>query len=187
MEISVSRPTLWWRTTAERARLWVPVDPDLADGRQRYADRSQQRWDRIAAVVANVGDALAARAWAADPADPTVGLVKTKAAHLTDTEHEIATSWFHSSELVQVDPWFKPIQGGRHRLWSTFPHFRGRLVPMHASSMAWPDLTTFKPEIFRANVDELDSLAWFDVQDPLNARFRESLVLAAAGVHPPPV
>lgn len=39
-DIFISEPNFWWRTDAGRVRTFVPFDPDVEDGHQRWDDRT---------------------------------------------------------------------------------------------------------------------------------------------------
>lgn len=195
MVIPVTTPRFWWRMPASEVQRWVAVDPDVEDGRQRHGDRDEQRWDVIALVVAQVGDALASGAWVTDEEFNDHGFVTVEGypGDLTRTEQKIVAAWFRSSEAVQVDPWFDQLTNGRHRLWTTARHFGERLVPICGDALGYAnaaDIEVLGPkwaELYVANVEELDALDWFDGVDALNASFRGSLISAASGQIPSPV
>lgn len=193
--IPVATPRFWWRTTAEHVRQWVPEDPDIEDGVQRHSDRDERRWNLIAAAVTQVGDALAAGSWSVDPELDDHGLVALPGypGDLTQTEQDIISAWFRSSEAVEFDPWFEPLTNGRHRLWGTMSHFGAASIPIrgsalrHANSADAEVLGDGWPGLYANDIEELAALDWFDTRDPLNASFRASLVTAASGAFPSPV
>lgn len=144
-----------------------------------------------------MGDALAAGAWIVDPDhdQPTRGTITVDAPRcgLTETEFHIVESWFSAGEAVNTDPWFEPIGNGRHRLWSTLPHYSRALVPIQGEALLYanPVDTDWDRagwlDLFREHVDQLRGVAWFDTSDKLNARFVEALRSAACGDFPQPV
>lgn len=192
--ISVATPRFWWRTTAAQVRRWVPLDPDATDGGQRNPDRDYQRWDLVAAAVAQVGQELAAGSWSVDPEIDDCGFVALHGypGDLTQTEQHIVSAWFKATEAVQFDPWFEPLTDGRHRLWGTMPHFGTALIPIRGDALRYANPTGAEvfgdgwPSLYADHVEKLDALEWFDAGDPLNASFRRSLLTAASGEFPPP-
>lgn len=195
MVISVVTPRFWWRMRPAEVWRWVSVDPDVEDGRQRHADRDEHRWDSIASVVAQVGEALASGAWTTDDESGACGFVTIDECpgDLTLTEKKIVGSWFRCSEAVEVDPWFDQLFNGRHRLWATAQHFGVGLVPICGNELGYANAADMAaagsswPENYAKCVEELDALDWFNGADPLNASFRRSLVTAASGQFPSPV
>ncbi|MDK7750802.1 hypothetical protein QP572_10640 [Brevibacterium sp. UMB10442] len=197
MELSVPvwMPAFWWRGAAQHVRDWVLEDPDQEDHREpRWSDTSEQRWRLIASTVALVGDELAAGRWTIDEDDDTYyGMVVASVPEpLTETERHIVTSWFSAGEAVCVDPWFEPITNGRHRLWNTLTHFGDRLVPVASDALGYATPTNTEvlgeawPELYRAHVDDLAAIEWFDLHDPMNSRFAHAIDQAARGEHPAP-
>ncbi|WP_433673885.1 hypothetical protein [Microbacterium gorillae] len=172
----------------------MPADPDVEDGHVRHPDHDDQRWALIADIVARVGDALAAGNWDTDEGYPGQGFVTVDGypGDLTSTEQEIVSGWFGIAEPVRFDPWFEPLTSGRHRLWGTMPHFGTRLVPIKSDVLDYvtpesvPLLGKDWHQMYVANVEELDSLPWFDARDPLNVAFRSALVTAASRQFPSP-
>jgi len=173
----------------------VLEDPDQEDHREpRWSDTSEQRWRLIASTVALVGDELAAGRWTIDEDDDTYyGMVAAPVPEpLTQTERHIVTSWFSAGEAVCVDPWFEPITNGRHRLWNTLTHFGDRLVPVASDALGYATPTNTEvlgeawPELYRAHVDDLAAIEWFDLHDPMNSRFAHAIDQAARGEHPAP-
>lgn len=172
MELSVPvwMPAFWWRGAAQHVREWVPEDPDQEDHREpRWSDTSEQRWRLIASTVALVGDELAAGRWTIDEDDDTYyGMVAAPVPEpLTETERHIVTSWFSAGEAVCVDP-----------------------VASDALEYATPTNTEVLgeawPELYRAHVDDLAAIEWFDLHDPMNSRFAHAIDQAARGEHPAP-
>lgn len=197
MELSVPvwMPAFWWRGAAQHVREWVLEDPDQEDHREpRWSDTSEQRWRLIASTVALVGDELAAGRWTIDEDDDTYyGMMTAPVPEpLTETERHIVTSWFSAGEAVCVDPWFEPITNGRHRLWNTLTHFGDRLVPVASDALGYATPTNTEvlgeawPELYRAHVDDLAAIEWFDLHDPMNSRFAHAIDQAARGEHPAP-
>ncbi|MDO5865207.1 MULTISPECIES: hypothetical protein [Paenarthrobacter] len=133
--IYISEPNFWWRADVGQIRKFVPVDPDVDDGRRRWPDRDEQRWDLIAQAVTQVSQALAAGEWEKDEDQGSHGLVRIDAEELTGTEKKIVQKWFSMDEPVRMDPWFEPIQNGRHRLWSTLDFFGSDPVPIKGDAI----------------------------------------------------
>lgn len=191
--VRVVSPRLWWRaTSADICRTFLE-DPDVEDGKRRHGDRDEQRWQLIAAIVARVGDALAAEGWIIDSDDEGHGYVALDGlGELTETEWRIVGSWFAGGEPVRFDPG-ADVFSGRHRLWGTLPHFGAALVPVFGITLsgATPaDIEVYGPrwpEIFAQQLEELHAVAWFDSADPLNVRYRAALAAAASGELPPHV
>ena len=154
-----------------------------------------QRWKRIAAAVAAVGDALAAGAWTTEPGNIMYGDVHLSEypGDLTRTEQKIISAWFSYAEAVRVDPWWDQLENGRHRLWRTLPFFNDALVPIRGSALGYAnagDAAEIGPSwsrMFSTQLDELDASDSFDASDPLNMVFRRSMVEASAGRFPSPV
>lgn len=192
--LAVGTPTFWWRMAAAEAHRWVATDPDVDDGRQRHEDRDRQNWAAISAVVSEVGDALAAGAWTVEEDSESIGYVVIDGHPngLSETEQIIITSWFRSYDAVRVDPWFDQLTNGRHRLWSTIPHFGHKSVPLCGDALGYanaddvPVLGAAWSNLFEENLRDLDALTWFEETDPLNVRFRQSIAAAAAGKIPSP-
>jgi hypothetical protein len=193
--ISVTHPRFWWRGTSTDLRALVNEDPDITDGRlPRWADTAQQRWDHIAAAVADVGDRLANQGWVVDPDFPDNGNVTLAlATPLQPTELHIVRAWFSGAEAVRVDPWWEPIENGRHRLWATLPHFGDRLIPIKGSAVQYanPDdaaaIGSVWPSLAAGNLQDLNGVTWFNRVDPVNRTFRDALSTAANGRFPSPV
>jgi hypothetical protein len=174
----------------------VDEDPDAVDQlrQPRWPDTAEQRWDHIAAVVADVGDQLAHRAWTVDPDFPQYGqVVLSLATPLRPTELKIVKTWFSIAEAVCVDPWWESVVNGRHRLWGTLPHYGNRLVPVKGSAVGYANASDAEaigpswPSLAADNLQELDALAWFDASDPVNRTFRDAHATAAGGSFPSPV
>ncbi|MBP2411764.1 hypothetical protein JOF48_000563 [Arthrobacter stackebrandtii] len=191
--IPVASPRFWWRTTPTCVQLWVDSDPDIDDGQgPRWQDRDHQRWARIAAVVAQVGEAIAAGEWMVDPEMDGYGLVQVQddLSDLTKTERHIIKKWFSASQAVRFDPWFVPLTDGRHRLWATLPYFGSSLVPICGDALDYATpgnaeaLGSGRAYLFSESLGQLDSVTWFDLSDPANQRFRAGLVEAAEGGFP---
>ncbi|WP_353510579.1 hypothetical protein [Intrasporangium sp.] len=110
---------------------------------------------------------------------------------LTDTELKIVRSWFNHAEAVRADPWLY-IANGRHRLWSTMP-FMSQPVPVAgcdlkgANPVDAEDIGPSWTKYFVEDLRALHRLTWFDVGDPVNARFCRALAQAADGAFPSPV
>lgn len=142
--------------------------------------------------MTQVGDALAAGSWSVDPEFNDRGFVALHGypGDLTETEQGIVSAWFRSSEAVEFDPWFEPLTNGRHRLWGTMPHFGSALIPIRGSALGYANAADVEalgddwPSLYANDIEELDALDWFEVEDPLNASFRECLVAAASGEFP---
>ena len=187
-------PNFWWRTSAANAREWVQSDPDVDDGSPRHPDVEAQRWERVAVVVAAVGDAVAAGAWTPE-AGTTYGIVKVAGypGDLTATEQRIVEAWFSYGEPVRVDPWWDQLENGRHRLWRTLPFFGDDLVPICGSALGYADPANAAamgpswPDTYAGQLGELDASSAFDATDPMNATFRRSMEEASAGRFPNPV
>ncbi|QIM18677.1 hypothetical protein G7066_08745 [Leucobacter coleopterorum] len=190
--IAVTTPRFWWRTTPSQVRHWVPKDPDVEDRKQRHLDRDDQRWARIASAVAQVGEKLATGDWQVESEHPTHGFVALDEypGELTQTEQDIVSSWFTTAEAVRFDPWFEPLTNGRHRLWQTMPHFGTGSIPILGDTLGYANPVDTKalgdvwPKMYAQNLEELDSLDWFDAKDPLNIAFRNSLATATSGEIP---
>ncbi|MCS6576457.1 hypothetical protein NYS52_18165 [Curtobacterium flaccumfaciens pv. flaccumfaciens] len=194
--ITVTHPRFWWRGTSADLRAWVDEDPDLSDrlSGPRWPDTMQQRWDYIAAAVADIGDELAQHAWTVNPMFPDNGDVTlTLPVALAPTEVKIVRAWFSNAEAVRVDPWWEQIENGRHRLWGTLPHFGARLIPVKGSAIGYANpldaaaIGPTWPALAADNLQELDALNWFNQADPVNRTFRNALSAAAAGSFPSPV
>lgn len=189
-DISIFEPNFWWRADAGQLRKFVPVDPGVDDGRRRWPDRDEQRWDLIAQAVSQVSQALAAGNWEPDEDDNGHGLVRIDTGNLTSTEQNIVQKWFSLDEPVRMDPWFEPLQNGRHRLWSTLDFFGNELIPIKSDALGYatPENTEVMgpkwPELFEMNIQDLAAVNWFDTTDPVNIRFAETLRTAARGEHP---
>lgn len=159
---------------------------------ERWVDRAEQRWDAIARAVAAVGGHLAAGDWTTDDHAPEIGVVELSDTTLSATELHIVRSWFSDAEAVRVDPWWEPIENGRHRLWSTLPLFGELLVPIQGGELHYANPETAAvigslwSQAAGQNLVELDTISWFDADDPLNRTFRSALVKAASGVFPSP-
>ncbi|MUU73401.1 hypothetical protein [Pseudarthrobacter sp. GA104] len=89
-----------------------------------------------------------------------------------------------------MDPWFEPLQNGRHRLWSTLDFFGSELVPIKGDALGYAtplntqELGENWHRLFKMNLQELDAVDWFDTSDPVNIRFADALRTAARGEHP---
>lgn len=192
-EVVIDSPCFWWRARPSVIRRWVPSSPEGRVDRPRHPDRDDQDWSRIATAVAAVGDALATGSWRRleDQADLAVVSAHSYPKRLSPSENEIVASWFAPGEAVLVDPWFTPITNGRHRLWSTLPHFAGAPVPVSGDVLGYANAETIPllganwARSFARHLEALNSLAWFDVGDPVNVRFKRSLQTAALGGFPP--
>ncbi|WP_220085923.1 hypothetical protein, partial [Burkholderia multivorans] len=85
-----------------------------------------------------------------------------------------------------------PITNGRHRLRNTLTHFGDRLVPVASDALGYATPTNTEvlgeawPELYRAHVDDLAAIEWFDLHDPMNSRFAHAIEQAARGEHPAP-
>lgn len=192
-DIYISEPNFWWRTDAARMRTFVPLDPDVEDGHQRWDDRDEQRWDLIAEAVIQVSKALAAGEWEPDDEEDdgrNSCLIQIDAGELTGTETKIVRRWFGAAEPVRMDPWFEPLQNGRHRLWATLDFFGSELVPIKGDALGYAtplntqELGENWHRLFKMNVRDLDAVDWFDTTDPVNIRFADALRTAARGEHP---
>lgn len=120
---------------------------DVMDHRtERWDDRAEQRWNAIAQAVATVGEHLAAGEWTTDNHAPEVGVVELNDAtlSLSATEFHIVRTWFSDAdaEAVRVDPWWEPIENGRHRLCSTLPLFGELLVPVQGGELHYANAET---------------------------------------------
>lgn len=194
MEIVVAEPNFWWRVSPANRHHVVAVDPDLDDGHQRWPDRDEQRWDRIAKAVGEVSQALTDGAWVADTDEGWEwrATVEIETKDLTQTEHRIVQEWFGRAQPVRMDPWFSPLSNGRHRLWNAGPHFESTLIPVKGDSIGYanPDDMAALGERglreFARNVEALQQVSWFDHQDPVNLRFIAHLEAAARGEFPRP-
>lgn len=142
-----------------------------------------------------VSHALAAGEWEPDDEDNdgrSHCLIRIDAGGLTDTETKIVRRWFGSAEPVRMDPWFEPLQNGRHRLWSTLDFFGNELIPIKGDALGYATplntevLGPSWPQLFEMNVQDLDTVDWFDASDPVNVRFANALRTAARGEHPAP-
>lgn len=191
--ISISEPNFWWRADAGQVRKFVPVDPDVDDGRQRWDDRDEQRWNLIAQAVIQVSQALASAEWESDDDDIDHGWVRIDAGDLTKTEKKIVQKWFSAAEPVRMDPWFEPLQNGRHRLWSTLDFFGSEPVPIKGDAIGYANpadaevLGNDWQHFFVKNVEELHAVTWFDTADPVNIRFADALKTAARREFPAPL
>lgn len=193
--LAVSAPNFWWRTNATSVGQWVISDPDVDDGSPRWSDRNDQHWDRIAAVIAAAGNALASGSWTPHGGGSTYADVDVEGYPdaLTQTEQKIVLAWFNYAEAVRVDPWWNQLENGRHRLWRTLPYFGDALVPICGSALGYANAPTAAelgpswPQEFSEHLDELNASAAFDLADPLNMIFRQSMEEAAAGRFPSPV
>lgn len=191
-QIPVTTPRFWWRAPVHRVRPLAPADPDVQDGQTRWTDRDAQRWPLVAAAVARVGDALAAGRWSVESEEERYGVVDIAdyPGDLTPVEQAIVVSWFKRSECVRADPWHEPPANGRHRLWATLPYFGDALVPLCSDALGYAVPREVKvlgenwPMAFGGVLANLDHIDWFDVDDPLNARFHAALVTAADGEFP---
>ncbi|ERI36452.1 hypothetical protein M707_16260 [Arthrobacter sp. AK-YN10] len=184
-DIFISEPNFWWRADAAQIRKFVPVDPDVDDGRQRWDDRDEQRWNLVARAVTQVSQALAAGGWEQEEDQGSHGLVRIDVEGLTTTEKKIVRKWFSSDEPVRMDPWFEPLQNGRHRLWSTLDFFGSEPVPIKGDAVGYANpadaeaLGANWQQFFVKNVEELGTVDWFDTADPVNIRFANALRTAA--------
>jgi hypothetical protein len=190
-DIYISEPNFWWRADAEQIRKFVPVDPDVEDGHQRWDDRDEQRWNLVAQAVIQVSRALAAGRWEPDEEDDGAhGLVRIDAEELSSTEKKIVQRWFGGAEPVRMDPWFEPLQNGRHRLWSTLNFFGSEPVPIKGDALGYATPADTEvlgqnwQQLFEMNIQDLAAVGWFDTTDPVNIRFAEALKTAARGEHP---
>lgn len=193
-DIYVSKPNFWWRADAGRIQEYVPFNPDVEDGHQRWPDRDDQRWDLVAQAVIQVSRALAAGEWEPDEEDGRAyGLIRIDADELTRTEKKIVRAWFGAAQPVRVDPWFEPLQDGRHRLWATLEAFGTELVPIKGDAVGYANhldtemLGKDWPTFFEKNLEDLAAVTWFDAADPVNIRFADALKSAARGAFPAPV
>ncbi|WP_233206030.1 hypothetical protein [Cryobacterium sp. N19] len=167
----------------------------MDDGSPRWADRDAQRWGRIAAVVAAVGDALASRAWTPQAGSEIFGDVEVPGypGDLTQTEQKIVGEWFNYAEAVRVDPWWDQLENGRHRLWRTLPFFGDALVPICGSALGYANaadaiaMGPSWPQTFSTQLHEVNASVAFDATDPVNVNFRRSMEQASAGHFPSPV
>ncbi|WP_314192007.1 hypothetical protein [uncultured Arthrobacter sp.] len=189
-DIFISEPNFWWRADAAQIRKFVPVDPDVDDGRQRWDDRDEQRWNLIARAVTQVSQALATGGWEQEEDQGSHGLVRIDAGGLTDTEKKIVRKWFSADESVRMDPWFEPLQNGRHRLWSTLDFFGSEPVPIKGDALGYANPADTEvlgqnwQQLFVMNVQDLAAVDWFDTTDPVNIRFANALRTAAGGHFP---
>ncbi|MFC7849389.1 hypothetical protein ACFUTU_13035 [Arthrobacter sp. NPDC057388] len=190
--IYISEPSFWWRAEAAQLRQFVPIDPDVDDGRRRWPDRDEQRWNLVAQAVTQVSQALAAGQWEPDEDNSGHSLVRIDAEELSNTEKNIVRKWFSVDEPVGMDPWFEPLQNGRHRLWSTLDFFGSEPVPIKGDAIGYANpadaevLGANWQHLFAKNVEELEAVTWFDATDPVNVRFENALRTAARGEHPAP-
>lgn len=204
--VDVACPRFWWRTDGGRLRDWINLrtSPDETDGYQRHDDRDEQRWDLVAAVVASVGDQLAAGVWAPqfwEGESTKEGRVEVDASEdLTPTEVEIVRSWFRDWEVVCTDPWdaYLGVQNGRHRLWGVLCHGEDLLLPVRGTSLMYanpddageydsrPGITHRWHTNYTTCLEELYYTDWFDHSDTLNRRFVTALQESARGQWPDP-
>lgn len=190
-DIFISEPKFWWRADAGQIRKFVPVDPDVEDGRQRWDDREQIRWGLVTQAVIKVSQALAASEWERDEEDEGAhGLVRIDTEDLTAQEKKIVQKWFSMDEPVRMDPWFEPLQNGRHRLWSTLDFFGSEPVPIKGDALGYANPADTEvlgqnwQQLFVMNVQDLAAVDWFDTADPVNIRFTNALRTAAGGHFP---
>lgn len=190
-DIFISEPNFWWRADAGQIRKFVPVDPDVDDGHQRWDDRDQIHWDLVAQAVIQVSHTHAAGGWEHDEEDDGAhGLVRINAEGLTAQEKKIVQKWFSMDEPVRMDPWFEPLQNGRHRLWSTLDFFGSEPVPIKGDALGYANPADTEvlgqnwQQLFVMNVQDLAAVDWFDTTDPVNIRFANALRTAAGGHFP---
>lgn len=196
IDISVKNPTFWWRAAAaDLSTHFVSQDPDVADGSPRYADRNLQRWDLVAAGVADVSAALAAHDWTPDPdvdqsIAPARAVVQIQDHSLSALEHNILQSWFAGFNTVSANPWWQPIHAGRRRLWNTLPYLQDVLVPIHGEQLYYAneEHRVLEPldwaKGFQQNLNALHAVTWFTRRDPVNTRYVDAMTTAASNEIP---
>lgn len=188
-DIYIYEPNFWWRADAKQVRKFVPVDPDVDEGLQRWGDRDEQRWNLVAQAVTQVSRALAAGEWELSDRD-NYGLVGIDVEELTDSEKNIMEEWFGACQSVCMDPWSASLTDGRHRLWSTLDFLGSEPVPIkgyaisHAIPVNADSPGTNWQSYFVEGGQALEAVSWFDAADPVNVRFAHALKTAASGQFP---
>lgn len=132
--------------------------------------------------------------WTIDEDDDTYyGMVTAPVLEpLTRTERHIVTSRFSAAEAVCVDPWFRahhqwaaPSLEHVDALWRSVGSVAGDALG-YATPTNTEVLGEAWPELYRAHVDELAAIEWFDLHDPMNSRFAHAIGQASRGEHPAP-
>ena len=200
LTVQVDRPLIWWRASF-RELSTVLSDPDKDDGSPRWSTYAQD-WKAIGTTVCSIADAIATGSYTIDPDFPFRGNVTVQAPPLEPLETKIVKSWFSYGEAPSHDPWSDRLYDGRHRLWHTFKAFQPQMrwfrrsqgvrLPFRSHSLFYSDPANLRElgqgweKGFQKDLSSLESVRWFTTNDPLNARYKTSLVTAAAGRSPFP-
>lgn len=194
-EVRINAPRLWWRISASEAHRFAFNDVELNEATEkdpRYANHADTNWFRIARAVAFVGDALARGDWSPEDnpgferyaADIEVDLSEF---HLAPHELKHVRGWFNGGNHPNVDPMDPAlIMTGRTPLFLAVPHFGNELIPLQSNDMTHLDRDNVKMFVptAKSNLEQLESLTWFDRQDPVNKRYILALEEAASGYMP---
>ena len=140
--LHIPRSERYWMATAEL----FPgmIDPDVDDGRQRWADRDDIRWNEIGRMITGVSRVLGAGSYAEPELLDDAIEVSTAApvGGLTLSETKILESWFTFAEAPRGDLWDNDLVNGRHRLWNVWKHAPVAILPIRSTSSTTPTTWT---------------------------------------------
>lgn len=130
------------------------VDPDIDDGRQRWPDRDDIRWDEIGLIITGVSLALADGSYdESQLLDDAVSVsISAPDGGLTLSETRILKSWFTFAEAPRGDLWVNDLVNGRHRLWNVWKHAPSAILPIRSGVLDYTDDVDSMGESFAATI-----------------------------------
>lgn len=150
--LHIPRPERYWMATA--GLFPGMVDPDIDDGRQRWPDRDDIRWDEIGLIITGVSLALADGSYdESQLLDDAVSVsISAPDGGLTLSETRILKSWFTFAEAPRGDLWVNDLVNGRHRLWNVWKHAPSAILPIRSGVLDYTDDVDSMGESFAATI-----------------------------------
>lgn len=151
LQLLIPHTERWW-LAARRDLPWL-TDPDVEDGHQRWPDRHERPWARIAATVATVGAALASGDYETEPDDPDRALLTLPTDGFDEADRRILHWWFRAgAEAPCADPWSDVLTNGRHRLWTCWEADPSALLPVSSAILQQVDEVPYMDADFEADL-----------------------------------